>query len=58
MLERLRTSFIVPKLIFYTTVALGVMTIGLAYAYITIDPQVILNESLIMEDKINAVLNP
>ena len=52
MFERLRTSFIVPKLIFYTTIALGAVTISLAYAYLTVDTNLILEESARIQDQL------
>lgn len=55
-IERFRTSFIIPKLIFYTTIALGALTVALAYAYIAIDPHVILNESMKISDSITTTV--
>lgn len=57
MFETLKTHFVVPKLIFYSTIVLGALTVSLAYAYIMVDPHVILQESLKISDQINAITN-
>ena len=66
--ERIKSSLIVPKLIFLLTVFLGIMCIVLAVMFITVDAQTIIieasyftesiNESLGMNDEIEVTLNP
>ncbi len=66
--ERIKTSPLVPKIIFFLTVFLVILTIVLAYMFIFVDAQTIVNEashftveleeSLGMNDEIEATLNP
>ena len=67
LIERIRTSLIIPKLIFLLTVFLGILTITLAVMFIFVDAQTIveeashftvnLEESLSVSDEIEATLN-
>lgn len=66
--ERIKTSLIVPKLIFLLTIFLGVMCVVLAIMFLTVDAQTIvteasyftesINESLMISDEIEVTLNP
>lgn len=52
LLERIKTSLWLPKIIFCSTIVLGLMTIGLAYAYIAISPAVFIEDALKITDQL------
>ncbi len=66
--ERIKTSPLVPKIIFYLTLFLGALCVILAYMFIFVDAQVIVNEAshftesinelVGVNDEIEATLNP
>ena len=68
LIERIKTSLIVPKIIFLLTIFLFALTIILAIMFITVDAQTIveeashftvnLEESLSVSDEIEVTLNP
>jgi hypothetical protein len=59
LIERIRTSLWLPKIIFGTTIVLCLLAIGMAYAYIQIGTgSVTVDEVLHMADEITYTLNP
>ena len=51
--ERIKTSPLVPKIIFYLTLFLGSLCVILAYMFIFVDAQVIVNEDSHFTESIN-----
>ncbi len=68
LIERLKTNFILTKLIFFTTIILVLLTVVLGIMFLTVDAQTIVSEashfavsfeeSLSVSDEIEATLNP
>ncbi len=59
--EKIKTSFIKPKLIFYTTVALFTLTISLGYVVLSFaiaEPGIIIRDTLSISDSIKATVIP
>lgn len=56
IVERIKTSLIMPKLILGSTIFLFIMAGAMAVVLATTDPAVLLEESVGIEDTINAVL--
>ncbi len=65
--ERMKTSFLVPKVIFYTSIGLVMLTVVLGIMFLTVDATTIVNESsfiiddmaenLGMTDELKVILN-
>lgn len=57
--ERIQTSLVLPKIILGATFFLCLMTVGLAYAYLTITPSVFIEDALKMTDQLtyNVIAN-
>ena len=65
--ERIKTSFLVPKVIFYTSIGLVMLTVVLGFMFLTVDATTIINESsfiiddmaenLGMSDELTVILN-
>ena len=52
LLERIRTSLLIPKIIFGTTIALVLFAASLAYAYITIEPAEMIQTAIGVQDSL------
>jgi len=52
LIERIRTSLWLPKIIFGTTIVLSIFAVSLAYAYITIEPSKMLEEAAKIQDQL------
>ena len=52
LLERIRTSLWIPKIIFGTTIVLSLFAVSLAYAYITIEPSEMIQEAAMIQDRL------
>ena len=50
LIERIRTSLWIPKIIFGTTIALTLFAVSLAYAFITIEPSEMIQEAARVQD--------
>ena len=68
LIERLKTNFILTKIIFFTTIILVLLTVVLGVMFLTVDAQttvteashfaVSFEETLSTSDNIEATLNP
>lgn len=54
LIERIKTSLWIPKIIFGTTVVLSLFAVSMAYAYITMDPSEMIQEAARIQDSITA----
>jgi len=50
LIERIKTSLLLPKIIFGTTIALTLFAVSLAYAFITIEPSEMIQEAARVQD--------
>ena len=50
LIERIRTSLWIPKIIFGTTIALTLFAVSMAYAFITIEPSEMIQEAARVQD--------
>jgi len=50
LIERIKTSLLLPKIIFGTTIALTLFAASLAYAFITIEPSEMIQEAARVQD--------
>ena len=50
LIERIKTSLLLPKIIFVTTIALTLFAASLAYAFITIEPSEMIQEAARVQD--------
>ena len=50
LIERIKTSLLIPKIIFGTTIALVIFAASLAYAFITIEPSEMIQEAARVQD--------
>jgi hypothetical protein len=59
LIERIKTSLWLPKIIFGITISLSLLAIGIAYALITMEPAEIISEGTRIQDEIFArVIQP
>ena len=52
LIERIKTSLWLPKIIFGTTIALTLFATSLAYAYITMEPSKMIEEAARIQDSL------
>ena len=52
LIERIKTSLWLPKIIFGTTIALTLFAASLAYAFITMDPSEMIQEAARVQDSL------
>jgi len=52
LLQRIRTSLWLPKIIFWATVSVLIFDASLVYAYITIEPSVLIQEAAKIQDNL------
>jgi len=52
LIERIRTSLWLPKIIFGATIILSIFSVSLAYAYITIEPSKMIEEAARIQDEL------
>ena len=52
LIERIKTSLWLPKIIFGTTIALTLFAASLAYAFITIEPSEMIQEAAQIQDRL------
>lgn len=50
LIERIKTSLWIPKIIFGTTIILSFFAVSLAYAYITMEPSEMIQEAARVQD--------
>ena len=50
LIERIRTSLWLPKIIFGTTIILSIFSVSMAYAYITMEPSEMIQEAARLQD--------
>jgi len=50
LIERIKTSLWLPKIIFGTTIALTLFAASMAYAYITMEPSEMIQEAAQIQD--------
>ena len=52
LIERIRTSLWLPKIIFGTTIALTLFAASLAYAFITMEPSEMIQDAAKIQDQL------
>jgi hypothetical protein len=52
LIERIKTSLLLPKIIFGTTIALTLFAVSIAYAFMTIEPSEMIQEAARVQDSL------
>ena len=52
LIERIKTSLLLPKIIFGTTIALTLFAASLAYAFITMEPSEMIQDAAKIQDQL------
>jgi hypothetical protein len=50
LIERIKTSLWIPKIIFGTTIVLSLFAVSMAYAYITMEPSEMIQDAARVQD--------
>ncbi len=57
LLQRIKTSPLIPKILFFATAGITIFNIALIYTFLTVDASTLINESTIILDDLNEGLS-